>query len=88
MLQRRPPGHFSSGEYPMYRISRDGHEPIVDVDQIEAIEPALWSKPMAHYHIDEIAADPLSSGHSSGRWSVGIKRMDGSIVIEPDSWKA
>jgi len=32
----------------MYRISRDGHEPIIDVDQVEAIESVIRSsKPVA-----------------------------------------
>ena len=28
---------------PMYRISQDGQEPIIDVHQVEAIEPAIRS---------------------------------------------
>jgi hypothetical protein len=27
----------------MYRIIRNGHEPIIDVDQLEAIKPAIGS---------------------------------------------
>jgi hypothetical protein len=43
----------------MFRISRNGQEPIIDVDQVEAIEPAnRWSEP-GRYHVDEISADPL-----------------------------
>ena len=38
------------------------------------------------YHVDEISADPLPSGHTSRRWGVGIKRLDGSVAIEPDPW--
>ncbi len=28
----------------MFRISRDGHEPIVDVDQVESIDPAIHAQ--------------------------------------------
>jgi hypothetical protein len=45
----------------MYRISRNGQEPIVDVDQVEAIEPAIRSSEPGRYHVDEIRADPLPS---------------------------
>jgi hypothetical protein len=70
----------------MYRISRNGQEPIIDVDQIEASERASRpSKPCRH-HVDEISAEPLPSGHNSRRWGVGIKRADGSVALEADPW--
>jgi hypothetical protein len=47
----------------MYRISRNGQEPIIDVEQVEAIEPAIRSSEPGRYHVDEISADPLPSGH-------------------------
>jgi len=72
----------------VYRISRNGHEPAIDVDRIEAIEPVIQSSEPGHYRIDEISSDPLPSGHTSRRWSVGNKRHDGTVVIEPDPWDA
>ena len=48
----------------MYRISRNGHEPIIDVDQLGAIEPAIRLSEPGRYHLDEISADPLPSGHT------------------------
>jgi hypothetical protein len=71
---------------PMFRISHHDREAIVDVDQVEAIEPAIRSSEPGRYHVDEIAADPLPSGHTSRRWGVRIKRHDGTVVIEPDPW--
>jgi len=62
----------------MFRISRNGPEPIIDVDQAESIEPTIRSSDAGRYHIDEISADPLPSGHTSRRWGVGIKRPDGA----------
>jgi hypothetical protein len=72
----------------MFRISRDGQEPVVDVDHVEQLEPAVRSSPPGRYHIDEISADPLPSGHTSRRWGVGIRRPDGSVEPEPDPWEA
>jgi hypothetical protein len=72
----------------IYRISRNGHELIIEVDQVEAIEPAIRSSEPGLYHVDEISADPLPSGHTSRRWGVGIKLRDGAVVIEPDPWPA
>jgi hypothetical protein len=70
----------------MYRTSRDGQEPIIDVDQVDAIEAAIRSSEPGRDHVDEISRDPLPSGNTSRRWGVGIKRADGSVVIEPDPW--
>jgi len=72
----------------MYRISRNGHEPIVDVDQAEAIEPAIRSGAPGRYHLDEISADALPSGYTSRRWGVGIKHRDGTVALDPDPWPA
>ena len=58
----------------MYRVSRDGPEPIVDVDQVEAIEPAIRSSEPGRYHVDEISADPLPSGHTSRGWGPDAMR--------------
>jgi hypothetical protein len=45
----------------------------------------LGSKP-SKYHVDQIAADPLPSGHTSRRWGVAIKHPHGRVLIEPDPW--
>jgi hypothetical protein len=55
----------------MYRISRDGQQPIADVDLVEAIEPAIRLSEPGRYHVDEIGAGPLPSGHTSRRWALG-----------------
>jgi hypothetical protein len=38
----------------VYRISRNGQEPIIDIDTLEAIEPAIRSSYPGRYHVDEI----------------------------------
>jgi hypothetical protein len=72
----------------MFRIGRRGHEPIVHVDSVEQVEPVIRAAKRGRYHVDEISRDPLPSGHTSRRWGVGIKRADGSLVIEPNPWGA
>jgi hypothetical protein len=52
----------------MYRIGRNGHEPIVDVDTVDAIEPVIPSIEPGRYRIDEISSDLRPSGHTSRRW--------------------
>jgi hypothetical protein len=71
----------------MYRIRRNGQEPVVDVDTIEQIQPAIRAGKPGRWHIDEIAADPLSSRQTSSRFGFVIKQCDGSIVITPEPWE-
>ena len=59
---------------------------VVDVDQVEAIEPAIRSSKPGKYHVDQIERDPLPSGHTSRRWGVAINHPDGRVILEPDPW--
>ncbi len=68
----------------MFRITQNGQEPIVDVDTIDQLEPAIRSSEPGRYHVDEISGDPLPSGHTSRRWGIAIERADGTVVLEPD----
>ena len=70
----------------MFRISRAGQERIINVDSVEKLAPEIHAPPPGRYHVDEISAVPLPSGHTSRRWGVGIKRADGSVVVKPDPW--
>jgi hypothetical protein len=60
----------------IYRVSRSSQEPITDVDSVEAVDAVVRAGGPGRYHVDEISADPLPSGHTSRRWGVGIKRAD------------
>jgi hypothetical protein len=71
----------------VYRISK-GSDIGALVDSIEAADAFARESGPGRYHIDQITADPLPSGHTSRRWGIGIKRDDGSVVIEPDPWEA
>ena len=70
----------------MFRISRNGQEPIVNADTVEEIEPVIRASEPGCYHVDELPAKPFPSGHTSRRWGIGIKKADGEVVIEPDPW--
>jgi hypothetical protein len=61
---------------------------VVDVAQVDDIEPAHRALKPGRYHVNQIERDPLPSGHTSRRWGVGIKQPNGSVVIEPDRWDA
>ena len=68
----------------IYRVSRDGQEPVVDVGSPDPIESAVRVGKPGSYHIDEISSDPLPSGHASHRWGTAIKHPDGTVAVEPD----
>jgi len=72
----------------MNRISRNGHDPIINVDQVDAIERAIRSRKPGRYHVDEVGSDPLPSGHTSRRRGIGIKRGDWTVIIDRDAWPA
>jgi hypothetical protein len=74
-------------EASMFRISRFGSDDIIDVAQVDEIEPVIRSIAPGAYHVNEISADPLPSGRTSRRWGIVIKRQNGSMVIEPDPWE-
>jgi hypothetical protein len=71
----------------IYRISRSGRQPVVDVGSPDAIGGAVRAGKPGSYHIDEISSDPLPSGHTSRRWGTAIKHRDGTIAVEPDPWE-
>ena len=72
----------------MLRISRPDSEQITNVQSVEQAEPAIQSTPPGRYHVNELSADPLPSGHTSRRWGVAIRQPDGSVDLEPDPWEA
>jgi hypothetical protein len=61
----------------MFRISKNGQEPVADVVSTRQIVPAIRECGPGRYHVDE-----LSDEHASRRWLVVTKKPDGEIVIE------
>jgi hypothetical protein len=70
----------------IHRLSQPGHEPITDVDSSQGVERAIQSGEPGRYHVDQISAEALLSGHTSPCWGVGIKRADGTVTVDPDPW--
>ena len=59
---------------------------VVDANSIDAVQGIIASGTPGRHHVDQVGRDALSSGHTSRRWGVGIKRVDGTVVVEPDPW--
>ena len=72
----------------IYRISRKGQGPVVDVATVEAIEGAISAGKPSSVHIEEISTDPLPSGRTARRWGTAIKHPDGPVAVEPDPWES
>jgi hypothetical protein len=71
----------------MFRISQS-RKPVVNVDIVAKIDPAVRALGTGCYHVEQIEREPLPSGHTSRRWGVGLKMPVGSVVIERDPCEA
>lgn len=70
----------------MFRVSQNERELVVDITTADEIERAIRARKAGKYHVDEISADPLPSGHNSRHWGVAIERPDGPVEIQADPW--
>jgi hypothetical protein len=57
---------------------------LVDVETVEQIGPVIRNAEPGEYHIEEIRAKPLTSGHSLRRCGMGFKEPDGAVMIVPN----
>jgi hypothetical protein len=71
----------------VYRISK-GPDVGDILDSSESLELFARDHGPGRYHVDEISADPLPSGHSSRRWGVVIAKQDGTVSVDRDPWPA
>jgi hypothetical protein len=55
---------------------------------VEGLRRLIEPLDAGRYHVDQIAADPLSSGPTSRRWGSAIKHPDGRVDLDPDPWPA
>ena len=55
---------------------------ITDVETVQEIEFATRESKAGRYHVDEISADPLPSGHTSRRWGIVIRWRDRALFLE------
>jgi hypothetical protein len=63
---------------------RSCREPITDVDSVKAVDGAVRDDEPGRYHLHEISAEPLPSGHTSRRGGTAIQRPDGAVALDPD----
>ena len=64
------------------RINDPDGDPIGSDESILGVGRLLESVPPGRYHIDEISADPLPSGHTSRRWGVALVKGDSTMSID------
>jgi hypothetical protein len=69
-----------------FRIVDRDRELLADADSLDSVTEVLRNAPPGRYHIDEISATPLPSGHTARRWGIAIRQPDGRIVFDPDPW--
>ena len=65
--------------------SRKG-EGIDDADTIEVARAIVRGNLPSRHNLAEIGAQRLPTGHTGRHWGAGIKRVDGSMILQPDSW--
>jgi hypothetical protein len=68
------------------RINGTDGDPVATVDSLEGVKRVIEGLGPGRYHVEEISAGTLPSGHTSRQWGVGIKRRDGTVTVEPDPW--
>lgn len=67
-------------------VDRDG-EMLADADSLDEVTKVVSKASSGSYHIDEISAKPLPSGHSARRWGTAIRHDDGRVILDPDPWE-
>ena len=70
----------------MVSVDAQVADDLVSEHRQAAVERAIRAGGPGCYHMDQISADPLPSGHTSRRWGTAIKRPDGSVTLDPDPW--
>jgi len=71
----------------LFRIVDPDGEMLADADSLDGVTKVVRNAPPGRYHVDEIAAAPLPSGHTARRWGCAIRHEDGRVVLDPDPWE-
>jgi hypothetical protein len=66
----------------VFRIVNHEGEMLADADSLDGVTEALRNAPPGRYHIDEISAKPLPSGHTARRWGRAIRQDDGRVILD------
>jgi hypothetical protein len=72
----------SRGRLSMFRVSR-GAAIAGDADRLEGVREILREQRPGQYEIDQISADALPLGRTLRQWGIGIKDVDGSVLLVP-----
>jgi len=70
----------------VYRLIDSKGEMLSDADTIEYLKGILGHLDAGRYTVDEIASEPLPSGHTARRWGVMLKLDDGTVIEEAGPW--
>jgi hypothetical protein len=84
-LQRSASASLPDRRATTFRVSHKG-EGIDDTDSIEGAREIVRGQQPGRYHVDEIRAEPLPSGHTRRQWGRLIRRPDGRVEDEPEPW--
>jgi hypothetical protein len=63
-------------------------DPVGAAPDVEGLRRLVERPGPGRYHVDEIAAHPLPSSHTSRQWGSAIKHPDGRSDLDPDPWPA
>ena len=69
-----------------YRLVDSKGEMLSDADSIEHLKGILGYLDPGRYTVDQIAAHPLPSGHTSRRWGSVTRHDNGRVILDPDPW--
>jgi hypothetical protein len=72
----------------MLRVNDPQRDPVGAASDVKGLRHLAESLGPGRYHVDQIAADPLPSGHTSRRWGSAIKHPEGRVELDPDPWPA
>jgi hypothetical protein len=72
----------------MLRENDPQGDPVGDAPDLEGLRRLVGGLGPGRYHVDEIAAVPLPSAHTSRRWGSAIRHPDGRADLDPDPWPA
>jgi hypothetical protein len=65
--------------------SRKG-EGIDDAETIDVARAIVRGNLPRRHNLAEIGAARLPTGHTGRHWGAGINRVDGLMILQPDSW--
>lgn len=66
-------------------VDRDG-EMLAAAESLDGVTEFVRNAPPGRYHVDEISANPLPSGHTTRCWGSAVPHDDGRVILSPNPW--